>query len=93
MQDILKNKVKYQKKNVVKTNTGETGIRYPAGTRRCFNVVSTLIFGGDVEQPFFNVNTTLIFRRRIINVVLTLNQRFESSVGKVPNNYAFLNSC
>lgn len=33
----------------------------PAGTQRCFNVDSTLIFGRDVVQPFFNVETTSNF--------------------------------
>ena len=50
------------------------------------NVASMLIFGRDVEQPFFNVESTLPYRRRNFTVILTLNGRGKSSVKNIPYN-------
>ena len=56
---------------------------YPAGTKRCFNVVLRLILGRDVEQPNFNVNTTLLISMRekpIFNVETTLDFNVETTL-------------
>ena len=53
-----------------------------AGTQRCFVVVLWLILGRDVEQPIFNVETTLLIstsgKQPIFNVVSTSDINVET---------------
>lgn len=53
---------------------------YPVGTQRCFNVEEWLKSSCNVDQPLFNVDSTLMFQRWNPNHISTLIPRWRPNL-------------